>query len=89
VDAEVAVGSFEHAFEVVEAERLVRGEGADDAEADTLVNEAVELREFWGARSVFARVVASALAESGLGTGMFAMWNSFSHRGSNLRAFGR
>jgi hypothetical protein len=38
---------------------------------------------------VFARVVASAFAESGLGPCVFAMWNSLSHGGSNLRAFGR
>ena len=46
VDAEVAVGGFENAFEVFEAEALVGGEGADDAEADALVDKAVELGEF-------------------------------------------
>ena len=34
VDAEVAVGGFEQAAEVVEAERVVDGERADDAEAE-------------------------------------------------------
>jgi hypothetical protein len=48
VDAEVAVGGFEDALEVVEAEGIVGGEGADDAEADALVDQAVEFGEFGG-----------------------------------------
>ena len=48
VDAEVAVGGFENAFEVVEAEGIVGGEGADDAEADALVNQTIEFGEFGG-----------------------------------------
>jgi len=48
--AEVAIGSFEDTLEVVEAERIIGCEGADDAEADALVNQAIELGEFVGER---------------------------------------
>ena len=56
VDAEVAVSGFEDALEVVEAEGIVGGEGADDAEADALVNQAVELGEFGGSAALLAGV---------------------------------
>ena len=46
VNTEVAVGGFEDALEIVETERFVGGESADDAEADPLVNEAIEFGEF-------------------------------------------
>ena len=45
VDAEVAVGGFEDAFEVVEAEAGVGGESADNSEPDALVDQAVEFGE--------------------------------------------
>ena len=48
VDAEVAVGGFEDALEVVEAEGIVGGEGADDAETDAFVDQAIEFGEFGG-----------------------------------------
>jgi len=48
--AEVAIGSFEDTLEVVEAERIIGCEGADDAEADALVNQAIKLGEFVGER---------------------------------------
>ena len=60
VHAEVAVGGFEHALKVVEAERIVGGEGADDAEADALVNQAIEFGEFGSDRSVLADFVMRA-----------------------------
>jgi hypothetical protein len=50
VDAEVAVGGFEHTLEVVEAEGIVGRKGADDAEADAFVNQAIEFRKFVGTR---------------------------------------
>jgi len=62
MDAEVAVGGFEDALEVVEAEGIVGGEGADDAEADALVDQAVEFGEFG---SDGLRLFA------GVGTGLF------------------
>src|SRR5512146_409830 len=42
VDAEIAVGRLEQAFELVEGERLVHRERAHDREAHPLVDEAVE-----------------------------------------------
>src|SRR5580704_6368666 len=48
VHAEVAVGGFEHAFEIVETQRVIDGERTDDAEAQTLVNQAIEFRQFAG-----------------------------------------
>ena len=50
MDAEVAVGGFENALEVIEAEAGVGGECADDAEANALVNQTVEFGELKGAR---------------------------------------
>src|SRR5215467_3470 len=46
VDAQVAVGGFQDTLEVVEAQGFVGGESADDAEADALVDEAIEFGEF-------------------------------------------
>ena len=54
VDAEVAVGGLEDALEVVEAEGVVGGEGADDAEANAFVDQAIEFGEFGGARNRIA-----------------------------------
>ncbi len=45
VDAEVAVGGFEDAFEIVEAEAGVGGQSAYDSQADAFVNQAVEFGE--------------------------------------------
>ena len=75
VDAEVAVSGFEDAFEVVEAEARVGGEGADNAEADALMNEAVEFGELQGARGALTR---------GLGglRGLGALDEGSSHRAS-------
>jgi hypothetical protein len=61
VDAQVSVGSFENAFEVVEAEAGVGGESADDPEANAFVNEAVELGEL----------------ESGRGGAFMGHWRGF------------
>ena len=62
VDAEVAVCGFEHAFEIVEAEGIVGGEGADDAEAYPLVNQAIELGEFGSRGDVLPRVLMRLFA---------------------------
>ena len=70
MDAEIAVGGFEHALEVVEAERLVGGESADDAEANALVNEAIKFGEFGGAGG---RVRAGFVTMRGFGFGGFAV----------------
>jgi hypothetical protein len=40
---EVAVGGVKEAFEIREAQRVVDGEGADDAEAKAFVDDAVEV----------------------------------------------
>ncbi len=48
VDAEVAIGRLENAFEVVEGEGVIAGEGADDSKARALVDEAVEFRDVAG-----------------------------------------
>src|SRR5437773_1976513 len=45
VHAEIAVGGFQQSTQVVEAERVVDGEGADDAEAQALVDDAIEVGE--------------------------------------------
>ena len=45
VNAEIAVGSFEDALEIVEGERLVGGKSAHDAQANAFVNQAVEFGE--------------------------------------------
>jgi len=65
VDAEISVSGFEDAFEVVEAEGVVGGEGADDSEADAFVDQAIELREFGGAGRGFAGLLASFLTSCG------------------------
>ena len=44
VDAQVAVRGGEQFLQVVEAERLIRRQGADDSQAHALVNQAVEVR---------------------------------------------
>ena len=46
VNAEVTVGGFENALEVVEAEAGMGGESAYDAEAKALVYQTVEFGEF-------------------------------------------
>ncbi len=45
VNAEIAVSGLKNALEIVEGERLVGGESADDAEANAFVNQAVEFGE--------------------------------------------
>jgi len=86
VNAQVAVGGFEHALEIVETERIVGGEGTDDAEANAFVNEAVEFGEF---RSPSESFLARARFGLGVARVLDLGWKSFSHRGFNLRAFGR
>jgi hypothetical protein len=49
VDAEVAVGGLEDTLEVVEAEGVVGRQGADDAETNAFVNQAIEFGKFVGA----------------------------------------
>jgi hypothetical protein len=83
VDAEIAVGGFEHALEVVEAEGIVRREGADYAKTDALVNEAIELGEFGGDGGVVASLIASFLTMPGLYFRLLAAgWKRSSHRAS-------
>jgi len=74
VDAEVAVGGFEDALEVVEAERIVGGEGADDAEADALVDEAIEFGEFGSEGLNFLVVAIFVLGTIVVGTIAGARW---------------
>jgi hypothetical protein len=50
VNTEIAVGRLEHALEVVETERIVGGERADDSEANTLVDQAIKFRKFGSPR---------------------------------------
>ena len=50
VHAEIAVGGLEHALKVVEAQRIVGCERTDDAEANALMNQAIEFGEFGSAR---------------------------------------
>ena len=93
--AQVAVGGLEHALEVVEAERIVGGERADDAEADALVNQAIEFGKLGSYGSMLADFVmsvgASLLASflpnvvtnSGFVLRMLAVrWKRSSHRAS-------
>ena len=42
MDAEIAIGKGEKAFELREGQGVVYGKGADDGEAGALVNQAVE-----------------------------------------------
>jgi hypothetical protein len=50
MNAEIAVGSLEHALKVVEAERIVGREGAHNPKPNALVNQSVEFGEFGRAR---------------------------------------
>jgi hypothetical protein len=50
VNAEVPVGSLEHALKIVEAERIVGREGAHNAKTNPFVNQAIEFWEFGRAR---------------------------------------
>ena len=64
VDAEVAVGGFEDTLEIVEAEGVVGGERADDAETNAFVNQAIELGKFVGAGvNFFMRLSGMFVAE--------------------------
>src|SRR5579872_1400354 len=91
VNAEIAVGGLEHALEIVEAQRIVGGEGADNAEADALVNEAVELGEFGSHKvrvgvvlSFFVRLVLKSLARAKLRLERLAAgWKRSSHHASS------
>jgi len=81
VDAQVAVGGFEDAFEIVEAERIVGGKGADDAEADALVNQAIEFGKFRSVRRMLASffacvrssMIVRVIVKPGLGLGVLAV----------------
>ena len=65
VHAEVAVGSPEHAFQIVETQGVVDGEGADDAQAQALVNQAIELGQLAGwARRAGGGEVARGMGRS-------------------------
>ena len=89
VNAEIAVGGLEHALEVVEAEGIVGSEGADDAQADALVNQSIKLGEFGSdGRSVFPNLLASWFAmlfpTLRFGLDRLAMgWKWSSHRGAS------
>ena len=81
VDAEISVSGFEDALEVVEAEGIVGGEGADDAEANAFVDEAVEFGELGSARgSGFAGMLASFLTSCGRRLRVLAGWKRSNHR---------
>ena len=56
VNAEVAVGRFQQAAQVVEAERVIDGEGAHDTQPQALVNDAIE----------FGQIVEDTLARARL-----------------------
>jgi len=62
VDAEIAVGGLQDTLEIVEAEGVVGGEGADDAETDALVNQAIEFGEFGSGRDAFQGLFANLFA---------------------------
>src|SRR5204863_2075615 len=42
VDAEIAVGCLDRMLQLVESERFVCGQGADDSQAQTLVNQPID-----------------------------------------------
>jgi hypothetical protein len=44
VDAQVAIRSSEQFFQIVEAQRFICRQGADDSQAHALVNQAIEIR---------------------------------------------
>ena len=76
MDAEIAVGGLEDAFQVFEAEAGVGGEGADDSETNALVNQAVEFGEFESGRG-------NALWQRNRGfRGLAAVRECSSHRAS-------
>jgi hypothetical protein len=51
MNTDVAIGGLEEILQLIERERLVCREGADDAEAHTLVDQVVEVgRSFGGAQ---------------------------------------
>jgi len=42
--AQISIGGFEQPLQVVERQGLVRGQRADDSQADTFMNQPVEVR---------------------------------------------
>src|SRR5262252_1988908 len=50
VHAQVSVGCFQDAFQIVEAQRIVRRQRADDSQPDAFVNQPVQLGKLRGAR---------------------------------------
>jgi len=74
VHAEVAVGSFEQTLEIVEAERIVGGERAENSETQAFVDQAIEFGERCGARRTAGGLVLM-IAGGCVLTGF-----SFSHR---------
>ena len=44
VDAEIAVGCIQQALKITEAQSFIRGERADDAEAQALVDQTIQIR---------------------------------------------
>src|SRR5690606_37093453 len=80
VNAQVAVGGTEHRLELVEAEALVDGEHADDAEPHPLVDQAIEVdgATFGGSPRLAAqRPLGTGAARAGLSESPF-----FSHHAS-------
>ena len=65
MNAEVTVGGFENALEVVEAEAGMGGESAYDAEAKALVYQTVEFGEFERGRAGAPELRLSGACGSG------------------------
>ena len=59
VDAQVAVGGGEQFLEIVEAERFIRRQGADNAQAHALVNQPVKVLAAASRRPAGARRATS------------------------------
>ena len=69
--AEVSVSGFEHALEIVEAQRIVGGQRADDSQANALMDQSVQLRQFRSARrrvvvALFRRGVMNPMLRFGM-----------------------
>ena len=72
MNAEIAVGRLEHALQVVEAQRVVRGERADDAQPNALMNQAIEFRKFRSPRRRLLTSMPASFPKLRLGLGRLA-----------------
>lgn len=52
MDAQIAVGDLQQTLKIVEAERVIYGQSADNAESHTLMNDGIEAERLGTRRAV-------------------------------------